>query len=96
MLWGVNDEVGRGGGGRSKQKQANDGTRCMYLSIAMALPLLAVLFAAALSQAAAAPYTYVALNDSDALCLDGSHYGYFLCRAGDQRWEINLQGGGWY
>ncbi len=81
----------------------------------MSLPLLAVLFAAALSQAAAVPhaaprsnpsngnpeplltpYTYVALNDSDALCLDGSHYGYFLCRAGDQRWEINLQGGGWY
>jgi hypothetical protein len=60
------------------------------------------------------PYTYVSLQDSDALCLDGSPYGtcfpsqptrraatvtfpegYFLCRAGDERWEINLQGGGW-
>ena len=40
-------------------------------------------------------FTYVALEDNDALCLDGSHYGYFICRAGDERWEINLQGGGW-
>ncbi len=43
-----------------------------------------------------ATYTYVALDDNDALCLDGSHYGYFICRAGDERWEINLQGGGWF
>ncbi len=42
-----------------------------------------------------ARYSYVALDDNDALCLDGSHYGYFICKAGDERWEINLQGGGW-
>jgi hypothetical protein len=44
---------------------------------------------------AAVPFTYVPLNDSDALCLDGSHYGYFVCKAGNDRWEINIQGGGW-
>jgi hypothetical protein len=25
-------------------------------------------------------YTYIALDNEDALCLDGSHYGYFICR----------------
>ncbi len=59
------------------------------------LPLRIAILAAALCVAAADSYSYVALDDNDALCLDGSHYGYFICKAGDERWEINLQGGGW-
>ena len=66
------------------------------LAIAMSRSLRLVCLAAALTLAVAAvPFTYVPLDDSNALCLDGSHYGYFICKGGNDRWEINLQGGGW-
>jgi len=39
------------------------------------------------------------LNSSDALCLDGSPYGIFICQgpdvANNGQWTINIQGGGW-
>lgn len=39
---------------------------------------------------------YLPLNDTSAKCLDGSQYGFFLCKgANNANWTINIQGGGW-
>ena len=59
----------------------------------------AVLASAALASAAlvsAAPFEYHELTDPSALCLDGSPYGFSLCRAAKNvsLWEIDIQGGG--
>jgi len=44
-------------------------------------------------------YSYVSLNSEDALCLDGSYYGMFICQGNNVgtngQWTINIQGGGW-
>jgi O-palmitoleoyl-L-serine hydrolase len=44
-----------------------------------------------------ATYTWVPLPlDTGAACLDGSQYGFFLCRPpGATAWRIGIQGGGW-
>ncbi len=47
------------------------------------------------SETAGATFTYVSLpSSSGGLCLDGSQYGFFICRPpAATQWQINLQGG---
>ena len=40
-------------------------------------------------------YIYVEVSDPEALCLDGSRFGVFLCKAAsNESWEFAVQGGG--
>lgn len=41
-------------------------------------------------------FVYVEAADPDALCLDGSRFGVFLCKAAtNTSWELAIEGGGW-
>ena len=42
-------------------------------------------------------FIYVPLPDPEALCLDGSRYGIFVCLGAPTatQWQIGIQGGGW-
>lgn len=58
------------------------------------LALLAAQLAAALASSAGT-YTYITLQDESAKCLDGSPYGFFICKgASNANWTISIQGGG--
>ena len=56
----------------------------------------ALLFNGVICAPTAPTYAYMELEDPSALCLDGSRYGVFVCKANTNvSWEFAVQGGGW-
>ncbi|KAJ9466892.1 hypothetical protein DIPPA_51521 [Diplonema papillatum] len=60
---------------------------------------IALAFAPLWDPAQGAAYEYVTIQDDRARCLDGSAYGFLICRGpgatGSGNWTIDISGGGW-